>query len=139
MKILHVSHCFHPSTGGVQWFFKNVSERLVKDFGDDVTVVTTNSYYGPEKLNFKKIEPACENINGVKVVRFPFTRWHIKPLQLTIKILKRLYVPVPKQLSATLHGPISSSMKKYLLQSDADVVGASSSNYLFMRLSSPGE
>jgi glycosyltransferase involved in cell wall biosynthesis len=134
MKILHVAHCYHPSTGGVQWFFKNVSERLVKDYGDDVTVVTTNSYYGPEKLNFKKIEPNREVINGVKVIRFPFNRWHIKPLQLTMKTLKRLYVPVPKQLSLTLHGPISSSMKKYLLQSDADVVGASSSNYLFMRL-----
>jgi len=134
MKILHVTHCYHPSHGGVQWFFKNVSERLVKDYGDEVTVVTTNSYYGPEKLHFRKIEPEREVINGVNVIRFPFRRWHIKPLQLTMKTLKRLYIPVPRELSLTVHGPISSSMKKYLLQSNADVVGASSSNYRFMRL-----
>ena len=69
MKIVHVSHLYHPSAGGVQFWFKNVSERLVKDYGDDVTVVTTNSMYGPERDIFKKIEPAEETINGVKIIR----------------------------------------------------------------------
>lgn len=134
MKIVHVSHLYHPSSGGVQFFFKNVSERLVKNYGDDVTVVTTNSYFGPERKIFKKIEPAREVINGVKVIRFPYRRWHIKPYAFIYKVLAKLSVKKPQSMVLMSNGPYSTAMKKYLMQVQADAICASSSNYYYMQL-----
>lgn len=134
MKIIHVTHCYHPSQGGVQWFFKNISERLVKDYGDDVTVVTTDSMYGPERLMYKKIEPSTEEINGVKVLRFSYSRLHIKPLKLMIKALHKLKIKVPEAFLIKLYGPLSASMKRYLLDRNVDAICGSSSNYYYMQL-----
>ena len=134
MKIVHISHLYHPSSGGVQFFFKNISERLVKDYGDDVTVVTTNSYYGPERKIFKKIEPAEEVINGVKVIRFSYRRWHIKPYSFIYKILARLRIKNPESMVLKSNGPYSHKMKEYLQNVEADAFCASSSNYYYMQL-----
>ncbi len=134
MKIVHISHLYHPSSGGVQFFFKNISERLVNDFGDDVTVVTTDSYYGPERNIFKKISPATETINGVKVIRFPYRRWHLRPFWLVYKALGKLGCKKPVWMVERSYGPWSPQMKKYLLQVECDAFCGSSSNYLFMQL-----
>lgn len=134
MKILHISHCYHPSKGGVQWFFKNISERLVREYGDDVTVVTTDSIYGPEKKIYQKVEPQVEYINGVKVVRFGFTRWHLPLIRTIIKLFRLLGLAIPAQLWNLLYGPKSASMKQYLLHDNSEAVCASSSNYSFMNL-----
>lgn len=134
MKIVHVSHLYHPSEGGVQFFFKNISERLVKSYGDDVTVVTTNSYYGPERKIFKKISPAEEVVNGVKVIRFGYRRWHIKVCAMLFKIFGKLSVSPPEWMIHHAHGPYSTSMKKYLMNVSADAICASSSNYYYMQL-----
>jgi glycosyltransferase involved in cell wall biosynthesis len=134
MKIVHISHLYQPSEGGVQFFFKNVSERLVKNYGDDVTVVTTNSYYGPERKIFKKIEPSTEVINGVKVVRFPYRRWHIKLFSFIFKIFGKLSIKKPEWMILQANGPYSKKMKSYLMTLQADALGASSSNYYYMQL-----
>lgn len=134
MKIIHVTHLYYPSQGGVQFFFKNVSERLVKDYGDDVTVVTTDSMYGPERKIYKKAGPHQEVVNGVKVLRFPYQRWHIKPFYILSKVFKKLSLKVPENISLKAYGPFSPAMKKYLLNVTADAVCASSSNYYFMQL-----
>lgn len=134
MKIVHISHLYHPSSGGVQFFFKNISERLVKDYGDEVTVVTTNSYYGPEKKIFKAIEPAEDVINGVKVIRFPYRRWHIKLYGFIYKVLAKLSIKKPEWMFLQSYGPVSPALKKYLMQVQADAFCASSSNYYFMQL-----
>lgn len=134
MKVVHISHLYHPSSGGVQFFFKNVSERLVLDYGDDVTVVTTNSLYGPERKIFKKIEPAEEVINGVKVIRFPFQRWHIKPFAFINKVLAKLSIRKPQSMFLQANGPVSLKMKKYLMNVEADAFCGSASNYYYMQL-----
>lgn len=134
MKIVHVSHLYHPSSGGVQFFFKNISERLVKDYGDEVTVVTTDSYYGPERKVFKKIKPAEEIINGVKVVRFPYRRWHIKPFLFMYKVLGKLRIKKPEWMVLRSYGPYSQEMKKFLTTVKCDAFCGSSSNYLFMQM-----
>jgi len=118
----------------VQFFFKNVSERLVKDYGDDVTVVTTNSYYGPERKIFKKIEPSTEVINGVKVIRFPYRRWHLKLFSFIFKIFGKLSIKKPEWMIFQANGPYSKKMKSYLMKLQADAIGASSSNYYYMQL-----
>lgn len=134
MKIVHVSHLYHPSQGGVQFWFKNVSERLVKNYGDDVTLVTTNSLYGPERKVFKKVEPAEEIINGVKVIRFSYIRWHIKLFAFAFKVLNRLTIKVPDRMLLMKYGPVSIAMKRYLMNSDADAFCASAANYWYMQL-----
>lgn len=134
MKIVHISHLYYPSLGGVQTYMKNISERLVRDYNDEVTVVTTNSYFGPEKTNFKKIEPKEETINGVKVIRFAYQRWHIKLFRLLLKVLRVLKINAPEEILARLNGPYSPAMKKYLKTVEANIFFASSSNYYFMRL-----
>ncbi len=134
MKIVHVCHLYHPSNGGVQFFFRNVSERLVKNYGDDVTVVTTDSYFGPERQIFKKIKPAEETINGVKVIRFGYMRWHLTPFRFLFKVFGKLSIKKPEWMINWFYGPVSSSMKKYLLGVKAHAICASSSNYYFMQL-----
>jgi glycosyltransferase involved in cell wall biosynthesis len=134
MKIVHISHLYHPSEGGVQFFFKNVSERLVRDYGDDVTVVTTDSLYGPERKIYKNAGPYKEVINGVKVLRFPFRRWHIKPYSLLSKVLRKLSLTMPETLALQANGPCSKSMKDYLMSVDADAFCGSSTNYYYMQL-----
>lgn len=134
MKIVHISHLYHPSEGGVQFFFKNVSERLVKDYGDEVTVVTTNSYFGPERKIFKKIEPTEEFINGVKVLRFPYWRWHIHLYSFLFKVFVKLKIRKPEWMGMQATGPYSPSMKRYLMKATADAFCGSASNYYFMQL-----
>ncbi|HEX8460377.1 MAG TPA: glycosyltransferase family 4 protein, partial [Segetibacter sp.] len=134
MKVVHVCHLYHPSEGGVQFWFKNVSERLVRDYGDDVTVVTTNSYYGPERKIFKKVEPATENINGVKVIRFSYRRWHLKWASFLFRIMRRLGLRISDELRTVATGPYSKEMKQYLMTVSADAICASSSNYYYMQL-----
>jgi glycosyltransferase involved in cell wall biosynthesis len=134
MKIVHVSHLYHPSHGGVQYVFKNISERLVRDYGDDVTVVTTDSLYGPERKLYKKAGPYQEIINGVTVLRFPYQRWHIRPYWFLAKVCTKLSIKIPESFKLRAHGPLSPKMKKYLIHVEADAIFASSSNYYFMQL-----
>jgi glycosyltransferase involved in cell wall biosynthesis len=134
MKIVHVSHLYHPSEGGVQFWFKNVSERLVKQYGDDVTLVTTDSFYGPERIMYKKIEPAMETINGVNVIRFPYHRWHIKSYHLLFKVLAKCKLPISNKMRLKAHGPYSPKMKRYLKRVNADAICAGSAVYYYMQL-----
>ena len=134
MKIVHICHLYYPSAGGVQTYFKNVSERLVKDYDDDVTIVTTDSYYGPERLYFKKVAPAQEVINGVKILRFSYRRWHLRPFQFVYKLMRVLKLSIPDELILRLKGPYSPGMKNYLTTVKADAFFASSSYYYFMQL-----
>ncbi|HEX8333456.1 MAG TPA: hypothetical protein VF622_12580, partial [Segetibacter sp.] len=134
MKIVHISHLYHPSKGGVQTFFKNISERLVKDYGDNVTVVTTDSIYGPERTIYKNAGPHKEIINGVNVIRFPYRRWHIKPYRLLSKVFNKLSFTMPEKFTLQAYGPYSKSMKKYLMEVDADAFCGSSISYHYMQL-----
>jgi glycosyltransferase involved in cell wall biosynthesis len=134
MKIVHVSHLYHPSEGGVQFWFKNVSERLVKHYGDDVTLVTTDSFYGPERTLYKKVEPAQETINGVKVIRFPYQRWHLKGYYLFFKVLAKCKLPFPEKMLLRAYGPYSPAMNRYLKRVNADAICAGSAVYYYMQL-----
>ncbi len=131
MKITHVVLNYYPSVGGTQWLFQNISERLVKNYGDEVTVLTVNSYYGPEKKNFKKIEASFETLNGVKIQRYPFARWHLGLLRFTLKICYRLLKKHPEKITEVLYGPNSSALKNAMMNSDGDVLCSSSSAYNF--------
>lgn len=132
MKILHVTQNYYPSVGGTQHTIKRISEYFSQSTGDEVTVLTSNSLYGPNRPVFKEISVRKEVINGVMVKRFPFVRFHLPLLKLTSRILKRVFKkPLPEFLIALVSGPISSKLNQAIDDTDADVIGASSIDYLF--------
>ncbi len=112
--------------------FKEVSERLVKNYGDEVTVCTTNSFYGPEKKSLKRIPLHTETINGVIIKRFSFFRFHLKVIRFFNKVINFLRLPMPERFIRYTVGPWSPKMKKFILEFKGDVICASSSNYLYM-------
>jgi glycosyltransferase involved in cell wall biosynthesis len=133
MKILHVLPNYYPSIGGTQILYKGISENCVKEYGDEVHVYTVNSFYGSHSNQFKKIEIAEEEINGVKVHRFPFFRRH----RFCFKIINIFLFKVTGKFSLTFQkyitGPWSPSLKKAVNSTDADVISASSSGYMYMQ------
>ena len=132
MKIVHLTPNYFPSIGGIQTIFKNVSERLVAQYNDEVIVLTTNAIDSVHGTSVKYLSVTEDSINGVAVRRFSFSRrW--------VPILKRLillgrYLPIPglpyMQLWRT--GPVSSSMKGAIRNIQADVILAAPFNYLHM-------
>ncbi len=132
MKILHVVQNYHPSVGGTQLLFKQLSEKLVKDYKDEVTVFTTNSYYGPHKKEFKEIEIDCETINGVRIQRFHFYRFLNKLIDIFFIFSKKVSIPISEKLIALRTGPWSPSLKRQIQNGNFDIVCASSSHYLYM-------
>lgn len=132
MKILHVLQNYYPSYGGTQFLFQNISENLVEKYNDEVEVYTTNSMYGPDKIKFKKINPPVEILNNVKITRFAFRRYYYSFFLFLIKFFSKLKISIPDSLIQYRRGPFSSKMKKALLNSNADIICGSSSDYLYM-------
>lgn len=132
MKILFVVQNYFPSIGGTQILFQNVAERCQEYYQDESIVYTTNSLIGPDKTQFKKIEKAMEMVNGVAVNRFPFIRFHYWLSSKIIMLFKLAKVNVPQRIQRYRSGPWSPSLTKAMNSTDADVICASSSSYLYM-------
>lgn len=132
MKVLHITQNYYPSLGGTQHTMKKISECLHKQYDDKVTVLTTNSLYGPNNAAFKKIEEKEVFINGVHVKRFGFLRAHKPVLKFMSKASVRISGKgLPESVAALTMGPYSSSMKDAIVKTDADVICASSVHYRF--------
>ncbi|HEX8460376.1 MAG TPA: glycosyltransferase family 4 protein [Segetibacter sp.] len=132
MKILHVSQNYYPSLGGPQYTMKHVSEKLVSYYGDDVQVATTNSYYGPETRMFKKIEPAIELFELVKITRLPFNRWHYPLIDFTGKVYGKVTgKPLPHAITKYRWNLDSPAIDKMMATSHADVIMATTIIYNF--------
>ncbi len=80
MRILFVLENFYPNIGGVETLFKSLTEKLAAE-GHDVMVITT-------KLN--KDMPAEENLNGVKIRRYPFINRYTFTLFAVFPIIKHV-------------------------------------------------
>ncbi|QEC69092.1 glycosyltransferase family 4 protein [Panacibacter ginsenosidivorans] len=132
MKVLHVTQNYYPSLGGTQHTMKKISECLHAQYNDKVTVITTNSLYGPNNATFKKIEEKETFINGVHVKRFGFFRAHKPLLKLVSKAsVKMSGKGLPESVATLSMGPFSASMKKAIETTDADIICASSVHYRF--------
>ena len=114
--------------------FQRISEELVSGYGDEVTVFTTNCYNVEGFFNpaVKHFPDGWQEINGVKVRRFPvsskLSRALWKPQQLAY-----LYnLPGNQYLRAWAHGPIVPGLGKAIRQHPADVIVASSFPLLHM-------
>lgn len=133
MKILHVLVNYHPSVGGTQIFFKEISERLVNQYHDEVEVVTVNSYFGSHSKEYKKIDITHEVINGVIIKRFSFVRVHRHFFILLKKLLYKIFGKQFTCINSKIIGPWSLGITKAMNNTDADVICASSNGYMFMQ------
>jgi glycosyltransferase involved in cell wall biosynthesis len=126
MKILHLVHAYHPALGGSEYLMQQVSEYLVNNTGDDVTVFTTFARNSGLFIN-PRVEPMPENraeetINHVKIKRFPVINQWAKILYIIQYILYRLRFPGNGFLRMLYYGPISPKMKKTVEDFDGDVI-----------------
>ncbi len=132
MKILHVIHNYHPAKGGPQYTVKQLSEKLVADYHDDVQVFTSDSLYGPEMQLYQKIAPSITSIAGVAVQRFPFVRWHYPIIDFSNRVYKRMLAkPLPQNLLNKRWGMDSPLLYKAMNRQEADIIMASTINYNF--------
>lgn len=128
VKILHVVQGYPPAIGGTEGLFHRLSEGLVQQYGDDVTVFTANGYnaeafYSPRQPS---LPPGTETINGVQVRRFRVFNWLGPALRYVQQAAYWLRLPFNQHLRTLYGGPILPGLKQAIGAFDGDVVAASS-------------
>jgi len=134
MKILHVVQGYAPALGGTEWLIQRVSEELVRQFGDEVTVFTTNAYsaeafYSPR---LPRLPVGWSELNGVRIRRFPVNSRLSQALRWPQALAHRLRLPGNEWLRALYGGPIIPGLAQAIAEQPADVVAASSFPLLHM-------
>jgi glycosyltransferase involved in cell wall biosynthesis len=134
MKILHVTQGYSPGLGGTEWMVQRVSEEMVRQFGDEVTVFTTNCYSGEAFFTPKlpRLPVGHDEINGVKIRRFPVYSWVSKLARWPQAFLFRWHIPGNQYARALAGGPIIPGLGDAIRQFDYDVLMASSFPLLHM-------
>ena len=129
IHLVQLVHGYPPAIGGVEVSTRDLCERLVREHGFDVTVLTTNAYtvrnFSDPRLPTLPIRDD-ETQNGVRVRRFPVvTHWY-PLLRVAQAAAWRLHIPGNGTLRTWLDGPISPRMLAALRTTPADVVCAAS-------------
>ncbi len=135
MKFLHVVHGYPPNIGGTQRLFQELSQRLVQDYGDQVTVFTTNAYSNAHfwQEDARIMPPGTESLNGVTVRRFPvFNRFSRLRLNLA-RLLHKLRLPGHDWARTWHNGPIVPGLTEAIATCEADVVTAAAFPLLHMQ------
>lgn len=124
MNILHVVHGYPPSIGGSQILLQQLSERLVSDYGDRVTVLTTNAYHMESfwTTGMPMIPIGTTTVNGVKVRRFPVFNRPNSLRKLVAAVAYRLRLPYNDWLRTFQTGPLIFGMTDAVARSNADIV-----------------
>jgi glycosyltransferase involved in cell wall biosynthesis len=133
MKVLQVVHAYPPSKGGSQFLAQQVAERLVRDYGDEVHVLTTvaddTTYFW---RGGKALPAGIEQVNGVTVERFPVDyggRWWRKSIS---SLTYRLMLPGNDYWRTLEQGPIVPGLVQKVANSRADVIFANAFPLLHM-------
>ena len=134
MKILHVIQGYYPTLGGTEFLFQRVSEELTNDYGDEVTVFTTNCYNveGFNKPRMKLYPSGWQEVNGVRVRRFPVMSRLSQLLWEPQRLAYLAHLPGNQYLRAWAHGPIVPGLGRAIREYPADVIVASSFPLLHM-------
>ena len=140
MKFLHVLHGYPPNVGGIQTLFQQLSERLVNEYGDEVTVFTSNAYsnYHFWQEDDRTMPAGTEIINGVTVRRFPvFNRFSWLRLNMA-RLAYKFKLPYHDWLRTIYNGPIIPGMTQAIADAEADVIIASAFPLLHMMYAARG-
>ena len=134
MKILHITQGYFPTIGGVEWLIQRVSEELVQQFDDEVTVFTTNCYNGEGFFNPKvpRLATGWEQINGVKVRRFPVASRISQLVRWPQAVAYRWKLPFNERLRALASGPVIPELEEAIRQFPSDIIVAASFPLLHM-------
>lgn len=128
MKILHVTQAYSPAIGGTELVIQRISEELVRQYRDQVTVFTTNCY-GADAFHspWLPVMPSgIEVINNVKVERFNVSRWQSLGYHALSRGLRLAGMPVPEVIRVRAEGPIIPGLLDALTSRDCDLFAASS-------------
>lgn len=128
MKILHVVQGYFPVIGGSENLVKNLSEQMAVNYNDDVTVFTAAA---TKPIYFWKDEgeamsAGVEQINGVRVRRFPVSKRFQFMRMIAARGFYRLKLPYHDQMRTWQVGPIIPKLPQAIAESDADVIFATS-------------
>ena len=134
MKILHVTQGYFPAMGGTELVVQRISEELVRQFGDEVTVFTTNCYSGDAFYTpgLPRMATGWEEINGVRVRRFPVYSRLSRLFYPFRPTTRRLRFPGNQFFRAWYNGPLIPGLGKAIRDFETDIVVASSFPLLHM-------
>jgi len=119
---------YAPAIGGTENLFRHISEGLVQQYGDEVTVFTANGYNAEAFYSpcHPLLPPGQETINGVHVRRFRVFNWLGPVLRYVQQGAYRLRLPFNQYLRTLYGGPILPGLRRAIGGFDGDVVVASS-------------
>jgi glycosyltransferase involved in cell wall biosynthesis len=128
MKILHVTQGYWPAIGGTEFLVQRISEELVQQFGDEVTVFTTNCYNGEAFFtpSLPRLPAGEEEINGVRIRRFPVNSRVSQMVRLPQSIAYKLRLPGNQYLRMLGSGPVIPGLEEAIHAHPFDVAAASS-------------
>lgn len=128
MKILHVTQGYAPAIGGTELLIQRVSEELVTQFGDEVTVFTTDRYNGEGLFDpaAPRLPVGWETRNGVRVRRLPVMAGLSRAVRNIHYPFYRYNVPFNQYLRALAGGPVIRGLTQAIREAPADVIAASS-------------
>jgi len=134
MKILHVTQGYFPALGGTEWLMTRLSEELVRLYGDEVTVFTTNCYGGDAfyKPSLPAMPVGDEEVAGVAIRRYPVARRVSRIFHIIQYLILRLHWSVPHAIRLYGDGPIILGLGGAIQAFPADIVAASSFPLLHM-------
>lgn len=128
MKILHVTQGYPPAIGGTELLIQRVSEELVRQFGDQVTVFTTNCLNAEQFLDARapRLPVGWNEMNGVRVRRFPVSSRSSRLFRLPQYIAYHLHLPLNDYLRTLSRGPVIPGLTREIRRFPADLIAASS-------------
>lgn len=129
MKILHCVPNYHPSKGGNQFLIQRVSEEIVAQFNDEVTVLTTDLLFGPHIRDNVKLSPNKVKLNDVEILRFKRVTLHLTWIRVIKKVFIKAGFPLSGNLNILTNGPISLGMFFRMLLGKEQVIAGTSSNF----------
>lgn len=133
MKILHVTQGYLPAIGGTELLIQRVSEELIQQFGDDVTVFTTDCYNGEGFfLPGERLPVGWEERAGVHVRRFAVRHRLSRAVRIAQGPFFRARFPFNQYLRVLASGPIVPGLTRAIRNREADVIAASSFPLLHM-------
>ncbi len=128
MKILHVVQGYYPAIGGTEWLIQRLSEELVRQFQDEVTVFTTDCLNGEGffKPDAPRLKAGWEERQGVKIRRFPVQRKVSGFLRKVQFLPYHLSLPGNQYLRLLASGPLIPELKKAIREHPAEIIASAS-------------
>ena len=128
MRILHVTQGYWPAIGGTELLIQRVSEQLVSQFGDDVTVFTTNCYNGEAFFgpSLPRMNEGWEVQRDVRIRRFVVLSQISRVARRAQQLPWKYRLPLNQYLRALAGGPVIRGVTRARREPPADVGAASS-------------